>query len=106
KAWAMTRRWLTLATMSDDTGKKRPGRRIALDPAKLRAARERQVLSQAELARRSGISRQMINALENDRIGASAAMLRRLAAELDVAPSSLLADPADPAGADDLGGAA
>ena len=64
----------------------RPGRR----PTELRRIRQRQVLSQAELAERSGVSRATIVSLESGRAGAQYGTIRKIAQALGVEPADLM----------------
>ena len=64
----------------------RPGRRLA----GLRRIRERQALSQAELAERSGLSRATIVSLESGRAGAQYGTIRKIAKALGVEPAELM----------------
>ena len=64
----------------------RPGRRLT----ELRRIRERQVLSQAELAKRSGVSRATIVSLESGRAGAQYGTIRKIAQALGVEPADLM----------------
>ena len=56
----------------------------------LKRCRERALLTQADLAERSGLSEVTINRLERGRNEARISTVRKLAAALDVAPSELL----------------
>jgi len=64
----------------------RPGRRLT----ELRRIRERQALSQAELAERSGVSRATIVSLESGRAGAQYGTIRKIAQALGVEPADLM----------------
>ena len=64
----------------------RPGRRLT----ELRRIRERQVLSQAELAKRAGVSRATIGSLESGRAGAQYSTIRKIAQALGVEPADLM----------------
>lgn len=68
----------------------------ALAGSRVRAARERQGLRQADLARRAGISASYLNLIEHNRRKVAPGLLARLARELGVAPGSL--EDADAAG--------
>jgi len=67
----------------------------AFPPNSLKAIREREGLSQPELARRSGVSQQQISKLENSRIELKAYQLRRLAAALGCTADAIMAAPGD-----------
>jgi transcriptional regulator with XRE-family HTH domain len=79
--------------MTDNT-RRRPGRRLPLDPAKLRAARQAKAWSQTELAEKSGLSPSLVSALETSTSGASAQSVRKLAVVLGMEPGDLLLEPA------------
>jgi len=64
----------------------RPGRRLT----ELRRIRQRQALSQAELANRSGVSRATIVSLESGRAGAQYGTIRKIAQALGVEPADLM----------------
>ena len=57
---------------------------------RLREARERAFLTQAELAEKSGVAETTINRLENGHHGARISTVRKLAAALGVAPAELV----------------
>jgi transcriptional regulator with XRE-family HTH domain len=57
---------------------------------KLKEVRERQLLTQAELAQRSGVAETTINRLENARHEARFSTVRKLAAALGVEPQVLM----------------
>ena len=59
-------------------------------PAELRRIRERQALSQAELAERSGVSPATIVSLESGRAGAQYGTIRKIAQALGVEPADLM----------------
>ena len=60
---------------------------------RLREAREEAGLTQTELAKRSGISRETINSLETGRKGStSIVVLDALASAMHISPSSLFND--------------
>lgn len=61
----------------------------ALAGSRVRAARERQGLRQADLARRAGISASYLNLIEHNRRKVAPGLLARIARELGVAPGSL-----------------
>ena len=61
-----------------------------LDTRKLRAAREKAGLSQAELARRVGVSQGLIWAIENGTKRPSIKVLARIASELSLSLDELL----------------
>jgi transcriptional regulator with XRE-family HTH domain len=63
-----------------------------IDPSKLRRARERAALTQAELAARIGGSETTVNRLELGKQPARISTLRRIAATLGVEPGDLLVD--------------
>ena len=67
-----------------------------LDTRKLRAAREKAGLSQAELARRVGVSQGLIWAIENGAKRPSIKVLARIAAELSLSLDELLPVVSDP----------
>ncbi len=56
----------------------------------LRGLRQRAVLSQEQLAERSGVARDTISKLETGRRGAYPSTIRKLAAGLDVQPQLLM----------------
>ena len=61
-----------------------------LDLPHLRSIRRRAILSQEELAERSGVARDTISKLESGRRKAYPTTIRKLAAGLDVEPRMLL----------------
>lgn len=61
-----------------------------MDLPHLRGLRQRAVLSQEQLAERSGVARDTISKLETGRRGAYPATVRKLAAGLEVEPRLLL----------------
>ena len=61
-----------------------------MDLRGLRAFRQRAVLSQEELARKSGVARDTISKLETGQRGAYPTTIRKLAAGLGVEPRMLL----------------
>jgi transcriptional regulator with XRE-family HTH domain len=62
----------------------------ALDIPHLRSFRRRAIMSQEELAERSGVARDTISKLESGRRKAYPTTIRKLAAGLDVEPQLLL----------------
>jgi transcriptional regulator with XRE-family HTH domain len=66
---------------------------MGFSPARLRAARERAVLSQLDLAKRSGVSRQAISKLEGvDPSPPYPSTVRKLARALGIKPQELMED--------------
>lgn len=65
---------------------------------RLRATRERALLTQAELAERAGLQRVTVNRIETGATEARISTVRRLAAALGVDPGALMA----PMGEDDV----
>ncbi len=63
-----------------------------MDPAKLRRARERKVLSMRELSRLSGVANDGIIAYERGDQEPRPSTIRKLAAALGIDPADLLAD--------------
>jgi transcriptional regulator with XRE-family HTH domain len=59
---------------------------------RLRQVRERQYLSQEDLAKRSGVSRVSISKLESGRVNARFVTIRKLAAALGADPDDLVGD--------------
>ena len=59
---------------------------------RLRQWREQRLLTQAELAQRSGVAETTINRIENGRHEPRFSTIRKLAAALDVAPAALMGD--------------
>jgi transcriptional regulator with XRE-family HTH domain len=59
---------------------------------RLRALRIRRALTQEELAKRAGLSKQAVNRLEVDRAEPRMSSLRKLAKALDVDPSELVGE--------------
>ena len=59
----------------------------------IRALRRERGLSQDELARRCGVSRQTVNAIENDKYDPTLSLAFRLARELGVAVDGLFRPP-------------
>ena len=57
----------------------------------LRRARERALLTQAELAERAGIQRATVNRIETGATAARFTTVRKLAAALDIDPTELMA---------------
>lgn len=72
--------------------RRRPARRVPLDPAKLTRARERAGMSMSELARRAGMAASHVDGIERGYHGAGPAYALRLAAQLGVRLEDLLAD--------------
>jgi transcriptional regulator with XRE-family HTH domain len=60
--------------------------------SRLKEWREKRLLTQAELAQRSGIAETTINRIENDRHEPRFSTVRKLAAALDVAAAALMGD--------------
>jgi transcriptional regulator with XRE-family HTH domain len=81
----------TASTASTTTGTAGPTSTAGLPG--LRAAREAQLLTQIDLAERSGINRSTISDLESGSRNAHFRTIRQLAAALDVAPQNLLVGP-------------
>lgn len=75
-----------------DNVRRRPGRRLPLDPAKLRKLRNAVAMSQTELAAKAKLSPSLVSALETETSGASARTVRSLADVLGCEPGDLLAD--------------
>ena len=63
---------------------------MEVDGQKLRKLRSRRLLLIGDLAEKSGVHRNVISKLENDRGGAYPETIRKLAKALDVEPSELL----------------
>ena len=61
-----------------------------MEPDRLRVLRLRAVMSQEQLADRSGVARDTISKLETGRRGAYPSTIRKLAAGLDVQPQLLM----------------
>ena len=61
-----------------------------MDLPHLRNFRQRAILSQDQLAERSGVARDTISKLENGQRGAYPSTIRKLATGLEVAPQMLL----------------
>ncbi len=61
-----------------------------MEPGRLRGLRERAVMSQEELAERSGVARDTISKLETGRRRAYPSTIRKLAAGLEVEPRLLM----------------
>ena len=61
-----------------------------MDLPRLRRIRQGAVMSQEELAERSGVARDTISKLETGRRGASPSTIRKLAAGLEVRPQMLM----------------
>jgi transcriptional regulator with XRE-family HTH domain len=61
-----------------------------MDLPRLRLVRQESVMSQEELAERSGVARDTISKLETGRRGAYPSTIRKLAASLDVQPQMLM----------------
>ena len=61
-----------------------------MDLPRLRLIRQGAVMSQEELAERSGVARDTISKLETGRRGAYPSTIRKLAASLDVQPQMLM----------------
>jgi transcriptional regulator with XRE-family HTH domain len=61
-----------------------------MDLPRLRLVRQEAVMSQEELAERSGVARDTISKLETGRRGAYPSTIRKLAAGLDVQPRMLM----------------
>ena len=61
-----------------------------MDLPRLRLVRQEAVMSQEELAERSGVARDTISKLETGRRGAYPSTIRKLAAGLDVQPQMLM----------------
>ena len=61
-----------------------------MDLPRLRLVRQEAVMSQEELAERSGVARDTISKLETGRRGAYPSTIRKLAASLDVQPQMLM----------------
>ena len=61
-----------------------------MEPGRLRGLRERAVMSQEELAERSGVARDTISKLETGRRRAYPSTIRKLAAGLEVEPRMLM----------------
>ena len=61
-----------------------------MDLPRLRLIRQGAVMSQEELAERSGVARDTISKLETGRRGAYPSTIRKLAAGLDVQPQMLM----------------
>ncbi|MDQ4128390.1 MAG: helix-turn-helix domain-containing protein [Actinomycetota bacterium] len=61
-----------------------------MDLPRLRLIRQGAVMSQEELAERSGVARDTISKLETGRRGAYPSTIRKLAAGLDVKPQMLM----------------
>ncbi len=60
---------------------------------RLRECRERAFLTQADLAKKSGVAETTINRIENGRHGARISTARKLASALGVTPQELIAAP-------------
>ena len=58
---------------------------------KIRALRKERGISQEDLARRCGVSRQTINAIENNKYDPTLSLAFRLAAQLEVTVDELFA---------------
>ena len=71
--------------------KRRPGRRVNIDPAKLRARRQLVPLTVEELAEKAGRSSSLISALENGTSGGSPQTAHALAMALGCDVRDLLA---------------
>ena len=68
-----------------------PNRRsVQLDPDRLRLERQRQALTQEELAHRAGITRLAVSQLERGLVQPRPPTLRKLAEALGIKPASLL----------------
>ena len=68
-----------------------PNRRsVQLDPDRLRLERQRQALTQEELAHRAGITRLAVSQLERGLVQPHPPTLRKLAEALGIKPASLL----------------
>jgi len=65
-------------------------RRVELDPDRLRLERQRQALTQEELAHRAGITRLAVSQLERGLVQPRIPTLRKLAEALGIKPASLL----------------
>src|SRR5207302_3392388 len=65
-------------------------RRVQLDPDRLRLERQRQALTQEELAHRAGITRLAVSQLERGLVQPRLPTLRKLAEALGIKPASLL----------------
>ena len=65
-------------------------RRVELDPDRLRLERQRQALTQEELAHRAGITRLAVSQLERGLVQPRPPTLRKLAEALGIKPAGLL----------------
>ena len=65
-------------------------RGVQLDPDRLRLERQRQALTQEELAHRAGITRLAVSQLERGLVQPRPPTLRKLAEALGIKPASLL----------------
>jgi transcriptional regulator with XRE-family HTH domain len=65
-------------------------RSLQLDPDRLRLERQRQALTQEELAHRAGITRLAVSQLERGLVQPRIPTLRKLADALGIKPASLL----------------
>jgi transcriptional regulator with XRE-family HTH domain len=65
---------------------------VKVDGQKIRRLRSRRLLLIGDLAEKSGVHRNTISKLENDRGGAYPETIRKLAEALDVEPTELLED--------------
>jgi transcriptional regulator with XRE-family HTH domain len=70
--------------------RRRPGRSVPADPAKIRAQRERRAWPVAKLAEATGLSTSLINAIETGASGCSARSLDRIATAFGIDPARLL----------------
>ena len=67
-------------------------RLVQLDPDRLRLERQRQALTQEELAHRAGITRLAVSQLERGLVQPRPPTLRKLAEALGIKPAGLLVD--------------
>ncbi len=67
-------------------------RRVELDPDRLRLERQRQALTQEELAHRAGITRLAVSQLERGLVQPRPPTLRKLAEALGIKPAGLLVE--------------
>jgi transcriptional regulator with XRE-family HTH domain len=65
---------------------------VKVDGQKIQRLRSRRLLLIGDLAEKSGVHRNTISKLENDRGGAYPETIRKLAEALDVEPTELLED--------------
>ena len=84
------RKWVALSTHSCYAA--RDGKGPLMHLARLKQWREQRLLTQAELAQRSGVAETTINRIENGRHEPRFSTIRKLAAALDVAPEALMGD--------------